>query len=279
MPVIGPDKYGDSWMWTRTTNYSSEETAANSAGKALFTTLQSTIPGSYEDFLLKLLDMLKGYGSLNLDLLNELKGKSYSEAVAIINAYINKIQGALNQNAAASQAIDKEIDAIKNDPRYTQAQKDQMIKDLNAEKTNLATDREYLGKYLDELKQLKLKDNGSGGWSWQVPPPLDFGDAEKTANNLCKITYQTIEKLAGATPWWPHKTSNSSSYSPDSGESLPDRFKHAILDHFMKEQEKFLMAMAALLYFDNMGSEMGNTLLGKLSDFGGAQFNYNFSGT
>ncbi len=47
----------------------------------------------------------------------------------------------------------------------------------------------------------------------------------------------------------------------------------------MKEQEKFLMAMAALLYFDNMGSEMGNTLLGKLSDFGGAQFNYNFSGT
>ncbi len=149
--------------------------------------------------------MLKGYGSLNLDLLNELKGKSYSEAVAIINAYINKIQGALNQNAAASQAIDKEIDAIKNDPRYTQAQKDQMIKDLNAEKTNLATDREYLGKYLDELKQLKLKDNGSGGWSWQVPPPLDFGDAEKTANNLCKITYQTIEKLAGATPWSPIK--------------------------------------------------------------------------
>ncbi len=46
----------------------------------------------------------------------------------------------------------------------------------------------------------------------------------------------------------------------------------------MPQQEEFLMEMAALMYFDNMGAEMGNMLLGSLSDFAGAQFNYNFSG-
>lgn len=88
-------------------------------------------------------------------------------------------------------------------------------------------------------------------------------DAQK--ENLGKAAATTFMKLAA-------------SGKMGSTESLPDQFKHSILDHYMPQQEEFLMEMAALMYFDNMGAEMGNMLLGSLSDFAGAQFNYNFSG-
>lgn len=277
-PIVGPDKYGDTWMWqVDPSEFSGPEQSINSASQTLFTAISNLIPNTFQDFLNKLLEILKGFGSEDFHLLDALKGKSYSEAVAILNSYISNVEGAMGQCDRGSQAIDKEIDSIKNDPRYTQSEKDAMINQLNSLKTDLATTKKYLGEYLNELKNLKIKDNGSNGWSWEVPPPSDFGDAEKTARNLCLVTYNYIAKIAGATiPWSPLKPPPT--VPPDGGGSLPDRFKRAILDYYMPRQEAFLMQMAALLYFDNMGSEIGNTLLGKMSDFGGAQFNYNFSG-
>jgi predicted nuclease with TOPRIM domain len=59
--------------------------------------------------------------------------------------------------------------------------------------------------------------------------------------------------------------------------SLPNQFQHAILNHYMPNQEKYLMELAELLMFDNMGAEIGNALLNLTTDFSAAATNFDFS--
>ncbi len=59
--------------------------------------------------------------------------------------------------------------------------------------------------------------------------------------------------------------------------SLPDDFSHAILHHYMPNQEKYLMELAELLMFANMGAQIGNALLSMITDFSAAASNYDFS--
>lgn len=59
--------------------------------------------------------------------------------------------------------------------------------------------------------------------------------------------------------------------------SLPDDFRHAILDVYMPGQEAYLEGLANLLYFYNRGAEIGNELLTDTLGFSVASNNYNFS--
>ncbi|MCH9626863.1 MAG: hypothetical protein S4CHLAM2_04940 [Chlamydiales bacterium] len=59
--------------------------------------------------------------------------------------------------------------------------------------------------------------------------------------------------------------------------ALPNQFQHAILNKYMPSQEKYLMELAELLMFDNMGAQIGNALLSHITDFSGAASNYDFS--
>ncbi|MCC5832233.1 MAG: hypothetical protein JJU12_04230 [Chlamydiales bacterium] len=65
-------------------------------------------------------------------------------------------------------------------------------------------------------------------------------------------------------------------HGASSGGGLPNDFQKAILNHYMPGQEKYLMELAELLMFDNMGAEIGNALLNITSDFGSAGINYGF---
>jgi hypothetical protein len=58
--------------------------------------------------------------------------------------------------------------------------------------------------------------------------------------------------------------------------SLPNDFQKAILNHYMPQQEKYLMELAELLMFANMGAEMGNALLNLCTDFSAAATNFDF---
>lgn len=60
--------------------------------------------------------------------------------------------------------------------------------------------------------------------------------------------------------------------------SLPNQFQKAILKHYMPGQERYLQALAMLLFLDNMGAEAGNALLTKILGFGQAADNYDFGG-
>lgn len=59
--------------------------------------------------------------------------------------------------------------------------------------------------------------------------------------------------------------------------SLPDDFRHAILDHYMPQQEEFLREMAEILYFNNMGADIGNKLLHIILGFGDAGTKFDFA--
>lgn len=61
--------------------------------------------------------------------------------------------------------------------------------------------------------------------------------------------------------------------------SLPNDFQNAILNHYMPGQEKYLMELAMLLNFDNMGAEVGNALLSIMSNFAAAATDFDISGT
>ena len=59
--------------------------------------------------------------------------------------------------------------------------------------------------------------------------------------------------------------------------SLPDQFQKAIINHYMPQQEAYLMELAELLMFDNMGASIGNSLLNIITDFSAAATNFDFS--
>ena len=59
--------------------------------------------------------------------------------------------------------------------------------------------------------------------------------------------------------------------------SLPNQFQKAIINHYMPQQEKYLMELAELLMFDNMGASIGNSLLNIITDFSAAATNFDFS--
>lgn len=59
--------------------------------------------------------------------------------------------------------------------------------------------------------------------------------------------------------------------------SLPDDFQKAILNHYMPNQQKYLMELAEILMFDNLGAQIGNTLLNIMSDFGSANVDFDFN--
>ena len=61
--------------------------------------------------------------------------------------------------------------------------------------------------------------------------------------------------------------------------ALPNQFAHAILGKYLPRQEKYLMALAELLMFDNMGANIGNMMLNKTLGFESASTDFNFSGS
>lgn len=77
------------------------------------------------------------------------------------------------------------------------------------------------------------------------------------------------ETLGKAAAWGAGKSAGSG--------SLPNRFQHAILGKYMPGQEKYLMELAELLMFDNMGADIGNALLNITTDFSAAATNYNLN--
>lgn len=58
--------------------------------------------------------------------------------------------------------------------------------------------------------------------------------------------------------------------------SLPNQFKHALLDHYLPTQEAYLFELANILMFDNFGASLGNVLLNMMTDFGSAANNFDF---
>lgn len=59
--------------------------------------------------------------------------------------------------------------------------------------------------------------------------------------------------------------------------SLPSDFANAILHKYMPEQQQYLMELAFMLSFDNMGAGIGNALLNKITGFSGAGNSFDFS--
>lgn len=60
-------------------------------------------------------------------------------------------------------------------------------------------------------------------------------------------------------------------------QSLPSQFQNAILNHYMPGQEKYLEALAEVLFLLNDGSEFGNKLLTDLMGYDGAADEFNFN--
>ena len=58
--------------------------------------------------------------------------------------------------------------------------------------------------------------------------------------------------------------------------SLQNNFANAIINHYMKKQEKYLTELAMLLMIDNQGAEAGNYMLSQLAGWNnaGSEFNY-----
>ena len=65
--------------------------------------------------------------------------------------------------------------------------------------------------------------------------------------------------------------------APGDSEPLPNQFAHAIIDHYMPQQEAYLRSLAMFLFLDNMGAQFGNTLLNHMLGFGEAADNFDFS--
>ena len=105
-----------------------------------------------------------------------------------------------------------------------------------------------------------------------------FGEEEAQCQNQMKGGKQAVEEMGkvgeslGRSAAW-------GAGQAASGGSLPNQFQKTILNHYMPGQEKYLMELAEILMFDNMGAGIGNSLLTIITDFSAAATNYDFSGS
>lgn len=65
--------------------------------------------------------------------------------------------------------------------------------------------------------------------------------------------------------------------APGDSNNLPNEFSNAIINHYMPQQEKYLMDLAMVLYLDNEGAMFGNTIMKAMLGFQGAADTYDLN--
>lgn len=136
---------------------------------------------------------------------------------------------------------------------------------------------ENLLKSLEALKGKKLDEKAKKAVAEAIQKGSILLEDISQVHVQQSLGYQkSVDSLEGMQKHFGKSAVGAVGQSIASG-SLPDDFANGILNHYMPNQEKYLLALAELLMFANMGASIGNSLMSIITDFNSASNNFAFS--